>query len=178
MDTTGIDPASDEIVALCLVACDDDFAIIDRKVLYNKDVDPQLLKQSEYFHKINQAVLEDVGLSEEQFVLGAASFIVEHFLEHDIDFVKCLGHNISDFALPFLRNLFKKWDISIEFSSHVLDTHSVLVPTVGDVNLKQMIVMFGDEDETDEYTSACYKCLLFVNIFKRVKQLWQKRVLK
>jgi len=185
IDTTGInydgdDPSEGyEIVAICLMVCNEDFDILHTGTFYNASVDDGMLKASERYHGITSAVMEEVGLPEEEFVAEFVSFIVEHYMEEVDTPIKCLGHNVATFTIPFLQNrLLNKYELPIKFSSNVLDTYSVLVPTVGDITLGQMIGIFGEENDTDEYSSTCYKCRLFVNIFKRVKQIWKKKVLK
>lgn len=186
VDTTGIDfntydiSEGYEIVAITLMSCDDDFKILKHVTLYNSSVSEEGLRDSTMYHSIDRGVLDDVGMDEEQFVEAIAAFIFEEFLESEsqhLPKIKCLGHNIGTFALPFLKKYLQKYDLPIEFSCNVLDTHSVLIPTVGDMSLQDMIAIFGDDRNDDEYSTTLYKCKLFVNIFKKVKRLWIKKVL-
>lgn len=181
VDTTGInydssDPSDGhEIVAICLMVCDANFKVLKHKVLYNGTVSLKKLKASEKYHGINAAILEEVGIpDEEDFVFELASFIAEEFNDN----VKCLGHNVGTFTLPFIKKLFDKYELPIRFSSNVLDTYSVLVPTVGDLTLNALIDLFGEDyDGDDEYSKTAYKCRLFVNIFKRIQQLWHRKIM-
>lgn len=190
VDTTGINfedadvSKGYEIVAICLMVCDTDFNVLDSITLYNSCVDEGALRQTSKYHNITRAVLDEKGLEEEEFVKQIVEFIIEHFFpseESDYEFyspIKCLGHNVATFTLPFIKSLFTKYSLSINFSINTLDTYSVLSPTVGDVTLNQMIEIFGPDPDDEEYTTTCYKCKLFINIFKQVKKLWKKKVLK
>lgn len=189
VDTTGLNYDSyditegHEVVALCMMVCDLEFNVVDQITLYNSSVDEIKLANSTQYHGITRAVLDEMGLEEEEFMTEVAQFIITHFcpLEDDEDEyyapIKCIGHNVATFSLPFLISLLKKYSLSINFSANVLDTYSVLVPTVGDITLSQMIEIFGDDPDGDEYTSTCYKCKLFINIYKRIRKLWTKKVL-
>ena len=193
VDTTGLnfhgyDVADGfDIVAICLMVCDLNFNVLDHVVLYNASVDESELINSTQYHGITRAVLDEMGLEEEEFVAEIVNFIIKHFCPFDDDDddreneyyapIKCIGHNIGTFSLPFLTALLDKHSLSINFSVNVLDTHSVLIPTVGDLTLNQIIEIFGHEPDNDNYSDTYYKCKVFINIFKRIHKLWTKKVL-
>lgn len=191
VDTTGLNYDGDiteghDIVAICLMVCDEQFNILSSITLYNSSIDDARLKFSEKYHGITRGVLDEVGLEEEQFVEQITLYIFENFIsdyEEEGDYTKyppirCLGHNIGTFTIPFLQALLEKYDMPMKISVNSIDTHSLLVATIGNGTLTNAIDIFGDDpDEDIEYSSVHYKCKLFVNIFKQVKKLWTKKVL-
>lgn len=190
VDTTGLNfdgydvTKGFDIVSICLMVCDLEFNVLDHVVLYNSSVNESDLQNSTQYHGITRAVLDEMGMEEQEFVAEIASFIIDHFCPEDYDVedeyyspIKCIGHNIGTFSLPFLTALLDKHSLPINFSTNVLDTHSVLIPTVGDLTLNQLIEIFGDDPEDDVYSDTYYKCKVFINIFKRIRKLWIKKVL-
>lgn len=191
VDTTGLNfdgydvTEGFDIVAICLMVCDLEFNVLDHVVLYNSTVNESDLQNSTQYHGITRAVLDEMGLDEEDFVAEIANFIIKHFFPIDEDSddeyyapIKCIGHNIGTFSLPFLTALLDRHSLPINFSVNVLDTYSVLIPTAGELTLNQLIEIFGDDPDGDDYSSTCYKCKVFINIFKRIRKLWTKKVLK
>lgn len=190
VDTTGInydgyDVTKDhEVVALCMMVCDLDFNILDSITLYNASVNEYRLRKSTKYHNITRAVLDEVGLDEEELVAEVATFVIKHFCGPDINEeeycppIKCIGHNVGAFTLPFIMSLLDKYDLPVRFSINVLDTYSILRPTIGDLTLNQMIEIFGQDPDEEEYSTTKYKCEMFINIIKQIQKLWNKKVLR
>lgn len=175
IETTGLDPHTDEIVSIALCSCDQNFTVKNRLIIYRNDVNESLLKAAYKYNKLSVDFLNKHGIDKQEFLEEILSFIVEEFdLDHPLHL---LGYNVSTFSKQFLLELLADFDVSLNISSNTLDAYPVAVTVLGDTNIQELVTLFCKEECLKE-EKVMQKCITFVNIFKRVRKLWNKKVLK
>ena len=180
IETTGFNSYNDEIIAIALCSCDKNFNINRTALLYRKGVDEKKLKQSYKFNKLSINFLNENGLEEEEFVEELVSFIIHNFDLNET--IHLLGYNLVTFGHPFLTSLFNKHGINLDISPNTLDAYTLASTLlsdqlIGNVTIKNLVDVFCKEDCVKE-EQVMKKCITFVNIFKQVKKVWNKKVLK
>jgi DNA polymerase III epsilon subunit-like protein len=177
LETTGLNPKKDEIIAVAMVASDpENFNPIDAKILYRNDIKIGNLEDSYRYHKLDSDFLKKKGLSEEDFVIEMINFILKY--SEDERLPKLMGYNIANFTLPFVQELLTKYDLDVDFSSNLLDAYPLVVGLWGDLPLKEVLREFKpDEAEVlPNNKNVMKKCLTFLNIFRITRKLkWQKK---
>lgn len=181
VETTGINFDTTEttindghsIVSIGLVSCDEDFNIVEENIIYNKDVDTST---SERFHGISNKFLSKFGVTEDKF-----AYEVAEFLDNNVDLMKpvrFIGHNIATFAVPFIRDLFQRHELSIQISTNTIDTYSILMGSIGDYNLPDVVEVFSTDEINEKYKrkelSALRKAHIFVNICQVMRQSYSE----
>ena len=80
-------------------------------------------KGAERVHGLSVEYLDENGLTEEEAVLEIGKFILKYFGPKD--YVNVLGHNIGTFDVPFLRDLFGRFDVPLNISHRFADTNAI-----------------------------------------------------
>lgn len=150
-ETTGLDPAKDEILSIAMILLDEAFEECSRKVIYafpDGEVSPEAAAINGYS-------------AEEWATRGAVSQIV--LFSEVYEYVRQykslipLGHNVP-FDLAFLKTLFTRHDSSEFgkfFSYHCLDTVSV--------SLFFDMVLFGKKGATQKLVGICERFGITLN---------------
>jgi DNA polymerase III epsilon subunit-like protein len=85
--------------------------------------------KAEKIHGLSKQHLADNGLDAETAAETIAQFIATHF---DVDdTIVCLGHNVQQFDIPFLKKLLYKYGFKFSFSHRCIDVSSIAVATLG-----------------------------------------------
>jgi len=79
-------------------------------------------KRAEQIHGLSLEYLEEHGMTEEEAVLAIGNFFFKYFGDRTLNL---LGHNIASFDIPFLRDLFGRFDIPLKISHRVNDTNAL-----------------------------------------------------
>jgi len=158
------------VVSVGLVACNENFEVQDEIIIFNYDVDST---DTEKYHGISNKFLSKYGVSEEEVAVEVSQFIISNTNVNRP--IKLIGHNIATFSLPFLKQLLLDHDMSIQFSSNTIDTYSMLIGTMGEYSLSDVVEAFATEDQDEKYKrkelSALHKAHIFVNICQMMREL-------
>lgn len=175
IETTGLSLSDDEIVSIALCSCDEDFNIKNELLVYRNDIEDKKVKEGYKYNKIGIEFLRVNGLDKESFAEEILTFIVKEFdLEKPIHL---LGYNISMFSKPFFMKLLEDFDVELPLSSNLLDAYPVAVTILGNTSIKELLELFSTKTDFAREEIVMQKCLTFVNIFKRVRKLWNRKVL-
>lgn len=174
VETTGIDPKKDEIVSIALVACDSNFKVKDGILLYRSDVDDESVSRGYPYNKLDSKFLKKNGVRSDKFVESIAEFVINSF---DLDKpIYLLGYNLANFSKPFFEELLGRFELTLEFSPNLLDAYPVAVTVLGKTTIVELVDLFC-KDECLDQEKVMQKCIAFVNIFKGVRKLWNKKIL-
>lgn len=157
-------------VSVGMVVCDSNLSPIDEIIVYNNDSNANQTKE---YHGIDNKFLRKYGISEIEAAIEIKDFLNNNF---DLNYpITPIGHNISSFSLPFIKKLLYENDFLVPFSSNMIDTYSILFGVFGDYTLNDMLEAF-DVPDLSKYKeipqlSALYKCHIFLNICKTVREM-------
>jgi DNA polymerase III epsilon subunit-like protein len=109
--------------------------------------DPTYGKKAESIHGLTMEYLEEHGVTETEAVEKIGALILKHWGPENC--IRCLGHNVATFDIPFLRRLFRSVGIELKFGNRHYDTN-----TVGFVNWEtftsdELFNMIGFADRTE-----------------------------
>ena len=172
VETTGVNPETDQIVSISLIACNADFSPKAILHLYRKNVPLNLVNKSYQYHGISSEFLQENGLGDASFMEELLNFLVA---ELNLDSpIKLLGYNVIEFTKPFLVSLLEEHDIELRFSINHLDVYSLLAVVFEDITIKEAVGLFGTKSAFTKEEISLKKCLAFVNIFRSLKKRWRK----
>lgn len=87
-----------------------------------REKDPKFGKRAEQIHGLTFEYLEENALDEEEAVIEIGNFILKWFADENI---RTCAHNGATFDVPFLKTLFRRYDIELKFGNRHCDTWSV-----------------------------------------------------
>lgn len=84
---------------------------------------PEFSTKASDIHKLTFDYLEQNGVTEQEAVVQILELILKYW--GPTQNVKCLGHNVLAFDVPFLRAMFRRHGIEVKFGSRHYDTNSI-----------------------------------------------------
>lgn len=103
--------------------------------------------RAEQVHGLTFEYLEKNGVTEEQAVEKIGNLIITHF--GPAGSLKCLGHNVHLFDVPFLRDLFERQGVPLAFGNRHYDTNSMGFATFGTFNSDDLFELVGFSKRED-----------------------------
>jgi DNA polymerase III epsilon subunit-like protein len=85
--------------------------------------DPEFAKKAEEIHGLSREYLDKNGVTEEEAIVQIGSLIMKHW--GPTNRVVTLGHNVHTFDMPFLRDLFGRYEVELKFGNRHIDTNSI-----------------------------------------------------
>ena len=107
-----------------------------------RKANPEFGKRAEAVHGLTYEYLEANGKTEQEAVVEIGNLIMKHFGPNH---VRTLGHNVATFDVPFLRDLFERHDIPLDFGNRHVDTNSIGFATFGTFNSDDLFELIGFE---------------------------------
>lgn len=89
----------------------------------SKRKDPEFGIVATNIHGLTFEYLEENGMEEKDAVEVIGNLILKHF--GPTSHIKCLGQNVHMFDIPFLRSLFRRFDIELKFGARHYDSNSI-----------------------------------------------------
>jgi hypothetical protein len=87
--------------------------------------------KAEAVHGLSKEYLEDNGVTEEEAVVIIGNFIIKWF---GPAYISCLGHNVATFDIPFLIDLFHRFDMQLKLSHRHYDTNTLALVCTDNYN--------------------------------------------
>lgn len=137
-----------------------------------KQRDPTFATAASAIHGLTSEYLEKNGISEEEAVVKIASLILKHW--GPTSQVKILGHNVVSFDIPFLRSMFKRYDIDIPIGHRHYDSNSVGFITVGSYTSDDLFSIMGFD--TRNKHNALEDAYMALESCRRIRVLWNAKV--
>jgi DNA polymerase III epsilon subunit-like protein len=136
-----------------------------------KKIDSSFGQRAEQVHGLTYDYLEKNGVTEEEAVEKIGSLIIKHFGTNSL---KCLGHNVHLFDVPFLRDLFERHEVPLVFGNRHNDSSSLGFGTVGSFNSDDLFKCFGFEERKEH--NSLQDAENSLEIFRLTRLLWQSKV--
>lgn len=133
---------------------------------------PNFGKKAEEIHGLTFDYLEEHGVTEEEAAVIIASLIIKYW--GPTVSVRTLGHNGTTFDLPFLRQLFRKFDLDVMFGNRHIDSFSVAFITVGAFNSDDLFNTMGLE-QRDTHNSLDDARMALESV-RRIRLLWESQI--
>lgn len=103
--------------------------------------------KAEQIHGLDFKYLEKNGIPEEEAVVKIGNLIVKYW--GPTVSVRTLGHNVHLFDLPFLRDMFERYEVPLSFGNRHYDTNSIGFATFGTFNSDDLFEVVGFEKRGD-----------------------------
>lgn len=128
--------------------------------------------EAEAVHGLSKEYLEKNGISEEDAVFEIGNLILKYWPLNTR--IHSLGHNIVGFDIPFLRALFSKFDLNLNFCNRNIDTFPLMNTLLGAYDSNQGFDAIGLPPRTKH--NALEDIEMTVETVKRIKLLWKAKV--
>jgi DNA polymerase III epsilon subunit-like protein len=109
--------------------------------------DSQWGTRAEQIHGLTQAYLEKNGVDEEDAVVQMGEMILKYW--GPTGNIRCLGHNVHTFDMPFFRDLFRRHGVPLKFGNRHYDTNSIGFATFMTYNSDDLFEAVGFEHRGD-----------------------------
>jgi len=108
---------------------------------------PDFAKKAEEIHGLTRSYLDDNGVTEEEAIVQIGGLIMKHW--GPTNNVVTLGHNVHTFDMPFMRDLFRRYEVELKFANRHVDTNSIGFVDWNTFNSDDLfrIVGFDDRDK-------------------------------
>lgn len=103
--------------------------------------------KAESIHGLTREYLEKNGLNEEDAVAKIGELVLKYW--GPTVSIRCLGHNVHTFDMPFFRDMFRRHGIDLNFGSRHYDTNSIGFATFGTFNSDDLFEAVGFEKRGD-----------------------------
>lgn len=137
--------------------------------LDQREKDPSFGKRAEEIHGLTLEYLEDNGVDEEQAVIMIGEFILKHFADENI---RTAAHNGATFDVPFLKTLFRKYQIELKFGNRHCDTWSIGFATFETYNSDDLFAECGFDARGDH--NALEDARMALESLKIVRTIFKK----
>lgn len=127
------------------------------------------LKEAEKVHGLSKEYLQENGLDESDATYLIGEFILKYF---DVNYtIPLLGHNVVAFDRYFLYNLFKKYDIELNFGNRHIDTFSL---GCGILNLYNSNALFSKMGiKRDDIHNSLEDARYAIEVVRNMRTLWE-----
>lgn len=137
-----------------------------------RNKNPNFGLKAEQVHGLTFNHLEQHGITEEEAVIKIGNLILKHWSPKVS--IKTLGCNITTFDIPFLRDLFRRHGIELNFGSRHYDTNSLSLGTVGAYDSNDLFESLGFEKRKEH--NSLDDARLALESFKSISTLWRSLV--
>jgi len=135
-------------------------------------LDPTFGKKAESIHGLSRSYLEENGIGEQEAVVEIANLILRYFGPKGC--LKCLGHNVHMFDIPFLRAMTMRHGIDLIFGSRHYDSNSVGFITTGAFTSDALFDTMGFPTRTSH--NALNDTEMALESCRRIKVLWDSKI--
>jgi len=128
--------------------------------------------EAQKVHGLSKEYLEKNGISDEQAIIEIANFILKYWPMNTR--IHTLGHNQIGFDIPFMRTLFEKFDMQINFANRHIDTFTLMHTFLNAFNSEDGFKKIGLKKRTTH--NAMEDIEMTINVVRRLKLLWKAKV--
>lgn len=130
--------------------------------------DPSFGVGASDIHGLTYAHLEEHGVDEEDAVVQILELIVKYWGPSQQ--LKCLGHNVVSFDIPFMKSMFRRYGIEMMFASRHCDSNSVGFAVLETYTSDQFFSAMGFTDRNSHNSlEDIYQSL---ESCRRIRVLW------
>lgn len=109
--------------------------------------DPEFGTRAAGIHGLTREYLEKHGVTEEEAVVQIGGLIMKHWGPENR--VCTMGHNVHTFDLPFIRDMFGRHGVELNFGNRHIDTNSVGFVNWNTFNSDDLFELIGFEQRGD-----------------------------
>ena len=120
-------------------------------------------------HGLTFAHLEEHGVTEEEAVVQIIELILKYWGPSQQ--LKCLGHNVASFDIPFLKSLFRRFGVEVMFASRHCDSNSVGFAVLETYTSDQFFSAMGFSDRGSH--NALEDIMHSLESCRRIRVLWK-----
>lgn len=133
---------------------------------------PKWGRKAEAIHGLTREYLETNALTEEQAIEQIGSMILKYW--GPTVSIRCLGHNVHTFDMPFFRDLFRRHGILLTFGARHYDTNSIGFATLGTFTSDEYFDKLGFEKRGDH--NALVDARQALESTRRIRKIFQKTI--
>lgn len=127
---------------------------------------------AEKVHGLSKEYLDINGVDEEEAVLQIGTFILKYWpLKTRIH---VLGHNVVGFDIPFLRQLFAKFDMELNLTNRNIDTFTLFNVLLEEFNSEDGFQRVGLSER--KHHNAMEDIEFTLESVRRIKLLWKSKI--
>lgn len=128
-------------------------------------------REAENVHGLSKEYLDANGITEKQAVEKIGNFILQYW-DPSQEEVRTLGYNVVAFDLPFIRRLFRKFNIEFNFGYRHYDVNSMGFATFGSFTSNDLFYKMGFE-KRDKH-NALEDAKMALKAARQIRLLWKK----
>jgi len=128
--------------------------------------------EAEAVHGLSKEYLEINGIDEEEAVLQIGTFVMKYWPLNTR--IHALGHNLVGFDIPFLRQLFDKFDMELSLTNRNVDTFTLINVLLEEYNSEDGFQKIGLKERTTH--NALEDIEFTLETVRRIKLLWKAKV--
>jgi DNA polymerase III epsilon subunit-like protein len=130
--------------------------------------DPEFGSGGTGIHGLTFAHLEEHGIPEDEAVVKILELIIKYW--GPTQQVKCLGHNVISFDIPFLKSMLRRFGVEVRFGSRQIDTNGIGFATVGSYSSDALFAAMGFDNREGHNSLEDAKQAL--ESTRRIRLLW------
>lgn len=115
----------------------------NKESIRQREENPKFGTFAENIHGLSKSYLDETAGTEEDAVLQIGDLILKHW--GPTNSIVTLGHNVHLFDLPFLRDMFNRHNVSLNFGNRHVDTNSVGFVNWNTFNSDDLFSLLGFE---------------------------------
>jgi len=139
-----------------------------------KLVNPKFGVEAEGIHGLTYEYLEKHGIEESVAVEKIGNMILKYWSPEN--HIRTLGHNVHIFDMPFLRSMFRRHGINLQFGSRHYCSSSLGFGIMGTYNSDDLFELFGFEKRDDHKHNALDDAHMSLETFRLARKLWGAKV--
>ena len=136
--------------------------------LKQKELDPDFGVTAASIHGLTYAHLEENGIDEAEAVLQILELILKYW--GPTQELKCLGHNVSEFDIPFMKSMFKRYGVDVKFANRQYDSNSIGWATIGSFTSDAFFDTMGFD--TREAHNSLEDAKMALESTRRLRVIW------
>ena len=133
-----------------------------------REVDPTFGVGASDIHGLTFAHLEEHGVTEEEAVVQILELILKYW--GPTQQLKCLGHNVVSFDIPFMKSMFRRFGVEVMFASRHCDSNSVGFAVLETYTSDQFFSTMGFTDRSSH--NALEDIYQSLESCRRIRVLW------
>ena len=137
-----------------------------------KELDPEFGVTASSIHGLSYSYLEENGIDEADAVVQILELILKYW--GPTNELKCLGHNVSEFDIPFMKSMFKRYGVDVKFANRQYDTNSIGWAMTGSFTSDAFFSTMGFD--TRESHNSLEDASMALESTRRLRVIWNDSV--
>lgn len=135
-----------------------------------RKLNPNFGKKAEEIHGLTFEYLEENGMDEEEAVVEIGNLIISYWGAGRS--IQTLGHNLCNFDVPFLRDLFLRYEIELNFGNRMYDSNSIGWAAFNTFNSNDLFAAVGLEPRNNH--NALEDAWMSLETIRRIRKVFRR----